>query len=94
MTATDILTAEMSLPRIASCRSLPEFGVEILWRDGGTDIVDVSPALRSRPVFAAVLASQDIFRNCAVSEYGDSVEWEDGSELSAVWIARLAGRLH
>jgi hypothetical protein len=78
------------LPRIAACRALPDFGLEVMWTEGGIDIVDVYPALETRRMFERVRSSERIFSNCAVGEDGACVAWPDGSELSAVWIARLA----
>jgi hypothetical protein len=78
------------LPRIAACRALPGFGLEVMWTEGGMDIVDVYPALETRRMFERVRSSERIFANCAVGEDGTCVAWPDGSQLSAVWIARLA----
>lgn len=78
------------LPRIAACRALPDFGLEVMWIEGGIDIVDVHPALETRRMFERVRASESIFSDCTVGEDGTCVAWPDGSELSAVWIARLA----
>ncbi|MCV9963678.1 hypothetical protein OIU34_17395 [Pararhizobium sp. BT-229] len=86
----DILSAGDQIPRIAACRALPGFGLEVLWLEGGTDIVDAFPALESRRVFEQVRSSERMFSACAVGEYGTCVVWPDGSELSALWIARLA----
>lgn len=78
------------LPRIAACRALPDFGLEVMWTEGGIDIVDVYPALASRRMFERVRSSERVFSNCAVGEDGTCVAWPDGAELSAAWIARLA----
>jgi hypothetical protein len=68
---------------------LPGFGLEILWMEGGTDIVDAFPALESRRVFDQVKSSERMFSACEVGEHGTCVVWPDGAELSAAWIARL-----
>lgn len=86
----DVVSVGAPLPRIAACRALPGFGLEVLWAEGGTDIVDAFPALESRRVFERVRSSERVFPACEVGEYGTCVVWPDGAELSAVWIARLA----
>ncbi|MCZ7861739.1 hypothetical protein O9X98_10145 [Agrobacterium salinitolerans] len=88
--SADILSAGDPIPRIAACRALPGYGLEVLWMEGGTDIVDAFPALASRRVFDRVRSSERVFSAAEVGEYGTCVVWPDGAELSAVWIARLA----
>lgn len=87
----DVLSSGDPLPRIAACRALPQFGLEVLWADGGIDIVDVYPALETRRVFERVRSSERMFADCSVDGDGACVAWPDGAELSSVWIARLAG---
>ena len=86
-----IETAGNPLPRIASCQALEGKRLDVLWKGGRKDIVDVSAALEARDVFAAVRSSHERFMRCSVSEYGECVSWDDGAELSANWIAELAG---
>jgi hypothetical protein len=86
----DMIGVGEPLPRIAACRALPDFGLEVMWTEGGIDIVDVYPALETRRMFEHLRSSEQVFSNCAVGEDGACVAWPDGSELSAVWIARLA----
>ncbi len=86
----DIIKAGETLPRIVACKPLEGRFLEIIWRDGVLSKVDLSSVLASRPFFEDVLSSDSLFRRCSVSEYGDCIEWADGSELSAVWIAHIA----
>lgn len=90
MSDCDAVAGGDPLPRIAACRPLPQFGLEILWAEGGIDIVDVYPALDARRVFERVRSSERMFAACTVDEDGTCVTWPDGAELSALWIARLA----
>lgn len=90
MSDTDIVSAGETLPRIVACKPLEGRSLEIVWRDGSRSEVDVSSALTSRPFYKDVAETDSLFRSCSVSEYGDCIEWADGSELSAVWIAYLA----
>lgn len=90
MSDSDLVTFGDPLPRIAACRPLPQFGLEVLWAEGGIDIVDVYPALETRGVFERVRSSERMFAACTVDADGTCVAWPDGAELSAVWIARLA----
>ena len=78
-----------SLPVIRSAAPLDGRKVEIEWRDGGHEIVDLRPALMSRRIYIPLRTDDLLFRTVRVGEDGNAIEWVDGSELSALWIERL-----
>ena len=81
---------EEVLPRIEAARPLDRRNVEVTWRDGTSQVVDVSAALASRRLFLRLRSDDELFRTLRVNEDGNAIEWDDGSELSAIWIERLA----
>ncbi len=62
----------------------------ILWKTGIAEWVDLTPALANHRAFVRLRSDDALFARLRVSEYGDCLEWDDGSELSAVWIEELA----
>ncbi len=78
------------LPRIAAAQPLDGRNVHITWQDGTSQVVDISPALASRRVFLRLRTDAPLFRTLRVNEFGNAIEWEDGAELTAIWIERLA----
>lgn len=78
------------LPRIASATPLEGRNAAIAWRGGGQVVVDLAPAFVNLRIFKALRCDDELFRTMRVDEYGDALVWEDGAELSAVWIEELA----
>jgi hypothetical protein len=86
----EVSEAGRPLPRIAACRTAGEFGLEVLWSAGGVELVDVSEVIGTHPAFASLRSEPALFAAARVTQDGDAVGWPDGSELSAVWIERMA----
>jgi hypothetical protein len=78
------------LPRIEAAEPLDSRVVRVTWRDGTSQEIDISPALASRRLFLRLRTDDELFRTLRVNEDGNAVEWEDGTELTAIWIERLA----
>lgn len=87
---TELDNGDSPLPRIESVRALSGRQVEVEWRGGGTEIIDVSPALASKRLFLRLRTDDELFRTMQVNEDGNAIEWADGSELTAIWLERLA----
>lgn len=64
--------------------------MRIIWEDGSSDVIDTSPALTSRRMFIPLRTDDALFRTLRVSEFGDAIVWDNGAELSAVWLEELA----
>lgn len=79
-----------ALPRIDAATALDGRKVAVVWRDGTAQIVDVAPALASRRLFLRLRTDDALFRTLRVNEDGNAIEWDDGAELTAIWIERLA----
>lgn len=84
------LDRDDDMPRIDAVETLDGRKIRVNWRGGGTNIVDITPALASRRVFLRLRTDDELFRTARVSEFGNAIEWEDGAELTAIWIERLA----
>jgi hypothetical protein len=78
------------LPRIAAASPLDGRRAQIQWQDGRQVQVDLAPAFTSLRIFRRVRDDDALFGTLTVDEYGDALVWEDGAELSAVWIEELA----
>jgi hypothetical protein len=58
--------------------------VVLVWSDGQSATVDLSPML-SRPAFKS-LWNPDVFRQVTVGDWGHSIRWPGGEELGADWL--------
>jgi hypothetical protein len=80
---------DIPLPRLASVEALDGRKIRVTWRDGRSQVVDISPALASRRIFLQLRTDDELFRTVRVNEDGVAIEWDDGAELTAMWIERL-----
>jgi hypothetical protein len=81
---------EAPLPRIESAAVAEGRKVAVVWRTGHQQTIDVWPALVSRRVFIRLRTDDLLFGTVRVNEDGNALVWDDGAELSAVWLERLA----
>jgi len=88
--ADEFIVVGSPLPRIAGAAAQDRRFAEITWADGSVQVIDLAPALSSHRAFIRLRSDDRLFRTLKVSEFGDSVVWDDGSELSAVWVRDLA----
>jgi len=88
MTNADL--EEAPLPRIDTAEPLDGRKVRVTWRDGSSQDIDISAALASRRIFLRLRTDDALFRTLRVNEDGNAIEWDDGAELTAIWIERLA----
>jgi hypothetical protein len=86
----EFVSAGRLLPRIATAEALAGREVRIVWSTGAEQVVDVAPALASHRAFVKLRGDDALFLTLKVSEYGDALEWADGSELAAIWVEDLA----
>ena len=78
------------MPRIDTAEPLDGRKVRVTWRDGSSQDIDISAALASRRIFLRLRTDDALFRTLRVNEDGNAIEWDDGAELTAIWIERLA----
>lgn len=70
----------MSVPRISRVNPLPPGRLSVEWDDGSVTMADLSDLL-SDPVFEA-LRDPATFSAVQVVDWGCTLEWPDGSDLS------------
>lgn len=80
----------MTQPRIQSVDALPGMRLSVTWDTGRTTEVDLSD-LRDDPAFAA-LSDPQLFAAVTVTDWGCTLEWPDGSDLSFRNIWQRASR--
>jgi len=90
MTRGQLIESERDLPRIAAAIPLDFRRVRVVWKSGRTQDIDLAPALLSDRDFVRVRVDDALFRTLDVDEYGDALIWDDGAELSALWIDELS----
>jgi hypothetical protein len=78
------------LPEIAAAAPLDDRKIRVTWDSGETQIVDIAPALASKRIFVRLRTDDGLFRTLRVNEDGNVIIWDDGAELTAIWIDRLA----
>jgi hypothetical protein len=89
MADKNIVTVGAPLPRLASAVILDRKRVRITWRDGNSVTVDLEPVFMSHRHFIPLRNDDELFQTLRVNEDGTALEWDEGMELSAVWIGRL-----
>ena len=89
MDENDFVTAGKTLKKIRSAKWLEARQVRISWRDGEVDQIDLTPVLLSHRGFVALRTDDQLFGTMKVAEYGEALEWADGTELAAAWLQEL-----
>jgi hypothetical protein len=87
--ADPVIKVGKPIPRIRAVRPLKARIVSIEWDDGTRSSVDLMPALASHKGFVRLRTDDTLFRTIGVGEYGGYLHWDDGSELSSVWVEEL-----
>jgi hypothetical protein len=88
-TSADIISVGAPIPRIKKAHPLAGRTVHIVWRSGEEKTVDLMPVFASRRIYIPLRTNEKLFRSLRVSRHGDSLEWDGGIDLSAVWIEQL-----
>jgi len=63
--------------------------LSIIWKDGGTDLVDMSDVINGLEVFAP-LRDGRLFASVGVIDWGSGIEWSNGLDYSSDSLAQLA----
>ena len=77
-------------PRIESVRALEAFVLEVRWRGGRQDRIDVGPFLRKFRVFAPLLSDPALFSRVQPGEYNADIMWTEELDMSSDTLQRLA----
>jgi hypothetical protein len=72
---------------------MPGHKLRAQWRDGATDLIDMTGVIERNPVFAA-LEDPTAFADVHVVAYGSGIEWRCGLDYSADSLAFLAEHQH
>lgn len=85
----DIVTVGAPLPRLSAASALDGRRVRLVWRSGDESVVDLAPALEVRRIYKRLRADDALFATLTVNEDGNGIEWEDGTDFSALWLRAL-----
>ena len=88
-TNNDVISVCSPLPRILKAEAREARLVHVRWQSGQERIVDLAPALESRRIYIPLRTDDALFQTLRVSEFGDSIEWSNGLDFSAVWLSKL-----
>ena len=79
---------------ISAAKALPPAMLSLQWSDGTMAEIDLRPVLRGRA--AKQLRDPAAFARAGLGEWGHSVAWPDGTELSAetLWLETLSATGH
>ena len=88
-TLDEIITVGAPLPRISDAVALDARKIRVTFDDGRSKIVDLAPALESRRLYIPLRLDDALFRSFTISEYRNSIEWNDDLDFSAIWLAAL-----
>lgn len=85
----DIVSVGRELPRIAEAVALDGRKIKVTFTNGTSKTVDLTPALESRRFYIPLRDDDALFRSFRISEYADSLEWNDDLDFSALWLEAL-----
>lgn len=85
----DMISVGAPIIDIVAAEPLDQRLARITWETGETRIYDLAPAFANLRVFKRLRTDDKLFRTLKVNEDGNAIEWDDGAELSAIWIERL-----
>ncbi|MDM9626193.1 DUF2442 domain-containing protein [Rhizobium sp. S152] len=89
-TRDEVISVGKPLPRISGVEPLDARNIRITWQTGETVTLDLAPALQSRRIYIPLRGDDLLFRQVAVNEYGDGIEWPvEDLEFSAAWLESL-----
>jgi hypothetical protein len=79
---------------ISAVRAVAPSSLHLSWSDGTTAAVDLASALADR-AFSS-LRDPDVFASAEIGDWGHSLVWPSGAELSAdsLWLATLSATGH
>jgi len=87
----DVITVGRTLPSVAEVRPGEGLSVEVRWKDGRTETVDLSPVIGDFKVFRCLRDDRSLFETVRVGDHGRSIEWGDGIvDMAATTVERLA----
>ena len=75
--------------RIRSVEALPHHRLRVGWRDGSTDVIDMTGVIEGNPLFAA-LRDEAAFAKVRPVAYGSGIEWVAGPDYSVDSLTFLA----
>jgi hypothetical protein len=80
-----------TIPRIRKVVAAPPSALDIKWKGGQTDRIDLSGWIATGGDMLAPLRNPDLFRKPFIGDYGASVAWDDDDlRIDAVHLALLA----
>jgi len=85
----EIISSGTELPRILSAEPETDRQISLVWTSGERKTVDLAPVLQSRRIYIRLRTDDALFRTLKVSPFGDAIEWEDGTDFSALWLSKL-----
>lgn len=83
-----------AIPKIAAVAVVAPKVIEVAWRDGRADRIDLSDWIATGSAILARLADPAVFATARVDIYGSGVAWGDDEDLAidAHHLRRIAGR--
>ena len=78
-----------TLPRLKSVKALPGSRLKLIWRDGETQVCDLT-GLIARSKALAPLADATVFSKAKPIDWGAGVGWSNELDLSAQTLHRIA----
>jgi hypothetical protein len=95
MSATEIETTGVPLPRISQIRVLPNFRLTVIWADGSRagnpDTIDLAPVINTYKFYRPLRKNEELFQTAHLIDDGNAVAWGDGAiDMSAELIEDIA----
>jgi|AGTN01.1.fsa_nt_gi Protein of unknown function (DUF2442). len=90
MNGNDRISVGAPIPKIGAVEAGKPFVVNVTWRDGRREQIDVSPIIMTYKVFRPLRDDPTLFAAVSVDEHGSAIVWSDDMDLANYTLERLA----
>ncbi len=95
MSANDMETSGILLPRMSQIQALPKFRLIVTWADGSragkTDTVDLAPVINTYKFYRPLRKNEELFQTAHLIDDGHAIAWGDDSiDMSAELLDDIA----
>lgn len=85
----EFVTIGGAIPRLVSAEPAGARMVKVAFDDGVSKTVDLAPAIQSKRFFIPLRDNDALFNSFRISQFRDSIEWNDELDASALWLHAL-----
>lgn len=86
----DRITVGKPIPKVAAVEAGSGLSVRVTWKDGRTDVIDLTPIITGFKVFRPLRNDRGLFAQVEVDEFGSGIVWPGDMDLSNYTLEQAA----